>query len=97
MKRLVIAGMSLVILGRYASAADIFLPIPIKAAPVQAAYDWTGFYVGGHIAYSLGHAHSTLSEPNPVLERNSFGSLYGGLTGWIQLHSPVPAVPWSRS
>ena len=79
MKRLAVAGMLLVILGRYASAADVFLPIPVKAAPVQAAYDWTGFYVGGHVAYSLGHAHSTLSDPNPITEGNSFGSPYGGL------------------
>ncbi len=75
----VIVGVPLAVLGRYASAADVFLPNSVKAAPVQAAPDWTGFYVGGHVAYSLGHAHSTLSDPNQTVERNSFSSLYGGL------------------
>jgi len=75
----VFVGMALALLGRYACASDGFLLLPVKAVPVQAAYDWTGFYVGGHVAYGLGHAHSTLSEPNPISKRNSFGSLYGGL------------------
>jgi high affinity Mn2+ porin len=43
--------------------------------------DWSGWYVGGHAAYSLGRASSTVSDPNPTVIGNSFSSLYGGLQG----------------
>ena len=43
------------------------------------AYDWTGFYVGGHVAYSVGRANSTLSDPDPTASTNPFDSQYGGL------------------
>jgi high affinity Mn2+ porin len=58
-----------------AKAADLIT----KAAPALAAYDWSGFYVGGHVAYSLGHATSTLFDPNPTPFTNAFSSLYGGV------------------
>jgi high affinity Mn2+ porin len=45
----------------------------------QPRFDWNGWYVGGHAAYSLGRAASTLSDPNPAVISNSFSSLYGGL------------------
>ena len=54
-----------------------------KAAPISSstpsAYDWTGFYFGGHVAYSMGRVNSTLSDPGPTASSNSFGSQYGGL------------------
>jgi high affinity Mn2+ porin len=61
-----------------AGAADV---MPTKAAPIPYAnaFDWSGFYVGGHVGYSLGRATSTLSDPNLTVVRNSFSSLYGGL------------------
>ncbi len=63
-----------------AAADDIMVT---KAPPIQyavpSAYDWTGFYVGGHVAYSVGRVNSTLSDPDPTASSNSFGSLYGGL------------------
>jgi outer membrane immunogenic protein len=43
--------------GQIASAADIRArPAPVyKAAPAMvAAYDWTGFYIGGHVGYGWG-------------------------------------------
>ena len=42
-------------------------------------FDWSGWYVGGHIANSLGRVNSTLSDPEPTASNNSFGSLYGGV------------------
>ncbi len=66
--------------------------MPTKAAPISSsafpAYDWTGFYVGGHAAYSLGHANSTLSNPNPTASSNAFGSQYGGLQAGYNYVSP---------
>ena len=69
----------LVALAGSASAADL----PVKAPPPSppSTYDWTGFYVGGHVAYSLGWGTSTLSDPNPTVVGDSFSSLYGGVQG----------------
>src|SRR5271155_666985 len=36
-----------------ADAADMTAPLAFKAAaPVATPYDWTGFYVGGHLGYA---------------------------------------------
>jgi high affinity Mn2+ porin len=61
-------------------AADIALPdsMPLKAPPI-ANYDWSGFYVGGHVGYSRGYGCNTLFDPNPTAAVSSFGSLFGGL------------------
>jgi len=80
MKGLLVAGVSLIALASRAHADDLSGTIPVKApAALAPYYDWTGFYVGGHAAYSLGRANSTLSDPDPTASSNSFGSLYGGL------------------
>ena len=63
-----------------AHAGDAGGQMPLKAAVAPAPYyGWAGFYVGGHVAYSLGRADSTLSDPAPTPSSNAFGSLYGGL------------------
>lgn len=63
-----------------ALAADIMLMkaavIPHSDAP---GYDWSGFYAGGHVAYSFGQGSGALSNPNPTIVGNPFGSQYGGL------------------
>jgi high affinity Mn2+ porin len=57
-------------------------PLPLKASPSSAVpYDWSGWYVGGHVAYSFGQATSALSDPNLTVTGDSFGSLYGGVQG----------------
>ena len=46
-----VVGTALWALAGSASAADM----PVKAAPAMlAAYDWSGFYAGGHIGYAWG-------------------------------------------
>jgi high affinity Mn2+ porin len=61
-------------------AADVAFPssIPLKAPPI-ANYDWSGFYVGGHVGYSRGYGRDTLFDPNPTAASSSFGSLFCGL------------------
>src|SRR6266480_3666068 len=58
-----------------ATAADRKLP------PRQAStqFDWTGFYVGGHVGYSHGNARVNVVDDDAVNFRSSFGSLIGGL------------------
>ena len=60
-------------------AADVLTKAPPPAAPSE--YDWTGFYVGGHVAYSLGRVDSMLSDPDPTVSNNVFSGLYGGVQG----------------
>ncbi len=69
-----------------ASASDVFADdIMVTKAPLVTAsftgsgYDWTGFYAGGHAAYSMGRVNTTLSDPAATASSNSFGSQYGGL------------------
>src|SRR5271170_187740 len=81
-RRVAIAAAAIAIMfAGNAGAADSM--VLTKAAPsvnaVPAAFDWSGFYAGGHVAYGQGGASSTLSNPNPSGVGNSFGSLYGGL------------------
>jgi high affinity Mn2+ porin len=59
MRRLFIAGVSLIALGGRAIAADVNLPT--KAPPAPAAYDFAGFYIGGHLGYAAGSSAWTAS------------------------------------
>jgi outer membrane immunogenic protein len=46
-----------------ALAADMPVKAPIKA-PVVAAYNWTGCYLGGNIGYSWGRARGDINTPD---------------------------------
>ena len=71
----------LVALAGSAGAVDGVMPTKAAPIPYAGAFDWTGFYVGGHVAYSLGRATSTLSDPDATVFSNGFSSLYGGVQG----------------
>jgi high affinity Mn2+ porin len=70
-----------------AHAADATTPPPwsqllLKAPPARAtSFDWTGFYVGGHVSYSRGNARVTVVDDDPTNFSHRFGSLTGGLQG----------------
>ena len=61
-----------------AADTSVASSMPLKAPPI-ANYDWSGFYVGGHVGYGRGNGSNTLSNPNPSSASSSFGSLFGGL------------------
>jgi len=75
-----VIGVTLATAEQARAADDIMVtkapPIP---SGISSGYEWAGFYVGGHVGYSLGRADSTLSDPAPTPSSNAFGSLYGGL------------------
>ena len=48
-------------LGSPAIAADM----PLKAPHLRPAFDWSGFYIGGHTGYSRGSSSAVLSDPLP--------------------------------
>jgi high affinity Mn2+ porin len=66
---------------RDAVAADAAPAVPLKAPAKPQAYDWNGFYFGGHVGYGTGHANATVWDPAPTPGPNTFG----GLTGGVQL------------
>ncbi len=72
-----VIGMTLTTAGGAAADDVMVAKAPPPSTPTD--FNWTGFYVGGHVAYSLGRADSTLSDAAPTPSSNSFGSLYGGL------------------
>jgi high affinity Mn2+ porin len=85
MKRLLLAGISLIALAGRVSAADLPAPMVVKAPP-PASYDWTGFYVGGHLGDAWGRSDWT-APPNLSGSTNLFqpfdifpgtGSYFGG-------------------
>jgi high affinity Mn2+ porin len=61
-----------------AADTSVFGSMPLKAPPI-AKYDWSGFYVGGHVGYDRGYGANTLFDPNPTTANSSFGSLFGGM------------------
>jgi high affinity Mn2+ porin len=82
---LVVAAAAVVIFGESAKADDA---IVTKAPPPSApsAYDWTGFYLGGHLGYAWGNSNwstpgaaGSLSLAQPVDTFNEAGSWFTGL------------------
>ncbi len=77
-----IIGIGLVALVGTAHASDM----PVKAPPpsVSAAYDWSGFYLGGHLGYAGGSSRWSATSPGaPVTAGsidffNSFDAFNGG-------------------
>src|SRR5579863_7011916 len=58
--RVIIGLVALVALTGSAAAADL----PVKAPPpAAAAYDWSGFYLGGHFGYATGSSHWSATQP----------------------------------
>src|SRR5215471_1200254 len=72
-------SLALVALGRPAAAADMGLVL--KAPATAPVFDWTGFYVGGHVGYARGNARVNLADDEPANFTSSFGTLTGGLQG----------------
>src|SRR3954463_15721237 len=81
---IVLAGLAGAMISTGAMAADISRPV-YKAPPAGAlpvAYDWTGFYIGGHVGY--GWADKTWSDPFNfgTVSHNADGFLGGGQAGF---------------
>ena len=71
------AALGALTLGASAQAAD--LKLPVKAPYWQAAFDWTGFYIGGHTGYSRGSNSAVLWDPLPAATSGNFSGVIGGV------------------
>lgn len=58
--RLLLSGLVSAMLASSAAAADLPTMFPMKAPPPATDYDWTGFYVGGHVGLATGQSGWTL-------------------------------------
>lgn len=56
-------GLSLLACDGPAAAADL----PLKAPALDAVYNWTGFYLGGHVGYAAGSTNWTATEAGAAL------------------------------
>jgi outer membrane immunogenic protein len=76
MKKFLLTSVSLAALTATATAADLAAR-PYKAVPMAAVYNWTGFYIGGHVGGSwVDEKASILSTTGPLL--NPLGTVIGG-------------------
>jgi high affinity Mn2+ porin len=80
-KRWLIVSTAVVAVGLPVGAAAADMAVKAPPPSPTFAYDWTGFYLGGHVAYSVGRVNSTLSDPTSTVSSNSFSSLFGGVQG----------------
>src|SRR6266568_8937625 len=67
-----------------ASGGDMALRTPIKA-PTNPSFDWTGFYVGGHVGYATGYSNWSATEAGALAPSLSgsldFFKAYDGFKG----------------
>jgi outer membrane immunogenic protein len=85
-----IAAAATIALTPIASAADLPVKAPIAKAPIAAPrYDWSGFYVGGHIGYLWGRTRveedGVVTEPGAKTD----GAIGGVLAGYNWQNDPV--------
>lgn len=71
-------------LGNSAIAADI----PLKAPYLRPAFDWSGFYIGGHTGYGWGSSRAVLTDPLAVSTQSVFSGLIGGVQGGYNVRLP---------
>ncbi len=88
MKKLLLASTALVAFAAGAQAADLGAPrMPIAAAVVAPAFNWTGFYAGAQIGY--GWAHQGWVTPpvffNPWKSNGIFGGIHAGYNHQINM------------
>ena len=90
MKPKLLASVVLAALGLNGSglAADAPVRMPVKAPGKPATYDWTGFYVGGHLGYGWGRSNwlegpdlisDSFSLSKPIDAFQNTGSFFTGL------------------
>jgi high affinity Mn2+ porin len=82
----VLAGVALGTLafGGPAAAADMAL----KAPYLRPAFDWSGFYIGGHTGYGRGSSSAVLSDPAVTTTSNIFSGVIGGVQAGYNVRLP---------
>lgn len=77
-----------------AAAADLPATLPIKAPMRSAVYDWTGFYLGGHVGYgggTFGPGTNAIPDQAVFFPHGATG-LIGGFQAGYNLQLPNKVV-----
>ena len=78
------AALGALALGNPALAADM----PLKAPHLRPAFDWSGFYIGGHTGYGRGTSSAVLSDPLSVSTNSVVSGVIGGVQGGYNVRLP---------
>ena len=78
------AALGALALGNPALAADM----PLKAPHLRPAFDWSGFYIGGHTGYGRGTSSAVLSDPLSVSTNSVVSGVIGGVQGGYNMRLP---------
>src|ERR1700756_2320031 len=69
-----ISGAIAIMPGTAATAADVLPSEAVTASYTEpAAFDWTGFYLGGHMGYAWGKSNWSAAQPGQPSISGSFG------------------------
>ena len=86
MKRLLLAAVSVLALAAPAAAADMrpIAKAPVLPPPVEQVYNWTGFYIGGHVGGAFS-GNNTFSSGNDArfLGGGQIGFDYQFAPNWV--------------
>lgn len=85
MRRLAMAILGAVTIGAAVPAGAADIRMPVKAAPayVQTYYNWTGFYLGGHVGYGWADFEGSDTLTGLLTDSASArGLIYGGQLGF---------------
>ena len=62
--------------------------LPVKALQFRPAFDWSGFYIGGHTGYGRGASSAVLTDPAIAASSGSFGGVIGGVQAGYNVRLP---------
>jgi high affinity Mn2+ porin len=88
MRGRLVAAAAVIALAGGARAADLSATLPTKAPPQASAFDWTGFYVGGHYGYAGGSSRWSATQA---------GSAVPGLSGSLDMFNAFNAFDGTGS
>lgn len=87
MRKLLLLGTALALVSAPAFAADLPMKAPPMVAPV-AVYNWTGFYIGGHVGWGWTEVESIQLAPGSAafptgtaFAKNNLDGFLGGVQG----------------
>jgi high affinity Mn2+ porin len=62
--------------------------LPVKALQFRPAFDWSGFYIGGHTGYGRGASSAVLTDPAIAASSGNFGGVIGGVQAGYNVRLP---------
>jgi len=86
MKRLLLVATGLVMLAVPAAAADVRMPVtkaPPVLPPMAQVYNWTGFYIGGHVGGAFAGNNTFLGSDGRFLGGGQLGFDYQFAPNWV--------------